>query len=132
MRPSCKRMPTKLCVMVEARSDPPGAVWCSDCVFFVVLFVGLAGHWPVCPAPILSGGVFPRRGQAVSMNMLRTASQRKTPCFSRKSQAQRKVPSSCSERNSCSMSGSARPRLPRLMTQMTNASAGAKIRVHQV
>ena len=25
MRPSRKRMPTKLCVMVEARSDQPGA-----------------------------------------------------------------------------------------------------------
>ena len=30
-RPSRKRMPTKLCVMVEARSDQPGVPACSNC-----------------------------------------------------------------------------------------------------
>ena len=31
MRPSRKRMPTKLCVMVEARSDQPGVPACLNC-----------------------------------------------------------------------------------------------------
>ena len=31
MRPSRKRMPTKLCVMVEARSDQPGVPACLKC-----------------------------------------------------------------------------------------------------